>query len=69
MQLPKDINDYLRTRAPELAERILGMYPPFHRVDQPASPLSGQRLRKPFSAQTPAIMGVVKRCHEAGAQR
>lgn len=29
MQLPKDINDYLRARASELAERILRMYPPF----------------------------------------
>ena len=65
MQLPKDINDYLRTRAPELAERILRMYPPLHGVDQPASPLSGQLLRKPFPAQTLAILGVVKRWNEA----
>jgi len=49
MQLPKDINDYPRARAPELAERILRMYPPLCGVDQPASPLSGQLLRKPFS--------------------
>ena len=41
------------------------MYPPLHRVDQPASPLSGQLLRKPFPAQTLAIMGVVKRWNEA----
>src|SRR5437016_8181569 len=65
MQLPKDINDYLRTRAPELAERILRMYPPLHGVDQPASPLSGQLLRKPFPAQTLAMIGVVKRWNEA----
>ena len=65
MQLPKDINDYLRARAPELAERILRMYPPLHGVDQPASPLTRQLLRKPFPAQTLAIMGVVKRWNEA----
>jgi len=41
------------------------MYPPLHRVDQPASPLSGQLLRKPFPAQTLAIMGVVKHWNEA----
>jgi len=28
MQLPKDINEYLRARAPELGERILQTYPP-----------------------------------------
>jgi len=65
MQLPKDINDYLRARAPELAERILRMYPPLHGVDQPASPLTRLLLRKPFPAQTLAIMGVVKRWNEA----
>ena len=65
MQLPKDINDYLRARASELAERILRMYPPLHGVDQPGSPLTGQLLRKPFPAQTLAIMGVVKRWNEA----
>src|SRR5947199_8476004 len=41
------------------------MYPPLHRVDQPAAPLSGQLVRKPFPAQTLAIMGVVKRWNEA----
>src|SRR5690348_15004554 len=65
MQLPKDINDYLRTRASELADRILRMYPPLHGADQPGSPLTGQLLRKPFPAQTLAIMGVVKRWNEA----
>ena len=65
MQLPKDISDYLRARASELAERILHMYPPLHGVDQPASPLTGQLLRKPFPAQTLAMMDVVKRWNEA----
>ncbi len=48
MQLPKDINEYLRARASELAERILQTYPPLHGVDDIASPLIGQLLRKPF---------------------
>lgn len=59
MQLPKDINDYLRSRASELSERILRMYPPLHGVDEPPSPLTGQLLRKPFPAQTLAMIGVV----------
>ncbi|MFI5091990.1 MAG: helicase-related protein [Candidatus Acidiferrales bacterium] len=65
MQLPKDINEYLRARASELAERILRTYPPLHGVDDPASPLVGQLLRRPFPAQTLAMMGVVKRWQEA----
>jgi hypothetical protein len=65
MQLPKDINEYLRTWAPELGERILHTYPPLQGFDDTASPLTAQLLRKPFPAQTLAMMGVVKRWHEA----
>jgi helicase-like protein len=65
MQLPKDINEYLRTWAPELGERILHTYPPLQGFDDTASPLTAQLLRKPFPAQTIAMMGVVKRWHEA----
>ncbi len=65
MQLPKDINGYLRARASELAERILRTYPPLHGVDDPASPLIAQLLRRPFPAQILAMMGVVKRWQEA----
>lgn len=65
MQLPKDINEYLRAWAPELGERILQTYPPLHGFDEAASPLTGQLLRKPFPAQTLALMGVVKRWNEA----
>ena len=65
MQLPKDINEYLRARASELAERILRTYPPLHGVDDPGSPLIDHLLRKPFPAQTLAMMGVVKRWQEA----
>ncbi len=65
MQLPKDINAYLRAWAPELGERILQTYPPLQGFDDAASPRTGQLLRKPFPAQTLAMMGVVKRWNEA----
>src|SRR5258707_15587036 len=65
MQLPKDINEYLRAWAPEHGERILQTYPPLQGFDDVASPLTGQLLRKPFPAQTLAMMGVVKRWPEA----
>jgi hypothetical protein len=65
MQLPKDINEYLRAWAPELSERILQTYPPLHGFDDVTSPLTGQLFRRPFPAQTLAMMGVVKRWNEA----
>jgi hypothetical protein len=65
MQMPKDLNEYLRARSSELADRILRAFPPLHGVDDPASPLIGRLLRKPFPAQTLAMMGVVKRWNEA----
>ena len=65
MPLPKDINEYLRAWAPELGERILQTYPPLQGFDDVASPLTVQLLRKPFPAQTLAMMGVVKRWTEA----
>ena len=68
MPLSKDIDSsgaYLRAWAPELGERILQTYPPLHGFDDAVSPLVGQLLRKPFPAQTLAIMGVVKRWNEA----
>jgi hypothetical protein len=65
MQLPNDINEYLRAWAPELGERILQTYPPLQGFDDAASPLAGQLLRRPFPAQRLAMMGVVKRWNEA----
>jgi len=68
MPLPKDIDSissYLRAWAPELGERILQTYPPLHSFDDAASPLVAHLLRKPFPAQTLAIMGVVKRWNQA----
>jgi hypothetical protein len=65
MHIPKDLNEYLRARSSELADRILRAFPPLHGVDDPASPLIGRLLRKPFPAQALAMMGVVKRWDEA----
>ena len=65
MQLPKDLNEYLRLHAAELAERILCRYPPLHGIKDKESPLICHLLRKPFPAQVLAIMGVVKRWHES----
>lgn len=65
MQLPKNINEYLRAWAPELGERILHTYPPLQGFDDVTSPLTRQLLRKPFPAQTLAMMGVLKRWKEA----
>src|SRR5713226_6101784 len=66
MPLPKDINEYLRAWAPELGERILQTYPPLQDIDDVASPLTGQLLRKPFPAQTLAMMEVAKRLRRGG---
>jgi hypothetical protein len=65
MQLPKDISEYLRANASELAARILRSFPPLQGVDDPKSPLVEQLRRTPFPAQVLAIMGVVKRWSQA----
>jgi hypothetical protein len=67
VQLPNDANEYFRMFADELGERILRSYPPLQAVEDPPAPLVGQLLRRPFPAQTLAIMGVVKRWNEARA--
>jgi hypothetical protein len=59
------IYDYMRAHASLLGERILQEYPGLHQFDDPVSPRIGGLLRKPFPAQTIAIMGLVKRWHEA----
>ena len=67
MQLPKQTDEYLRAFSNELGERILCSYPPLHSVEDEPAALLGHLLRKPFPAQTLAIMGVVKRWNEARA--
>jgi hypothetical protein len=64
--LAASIADYLRN-ADELGDHILKSYPPLHSIDEPPSPLISQLLRKPYPAQTLAIMGLVRRWQKARA--
>jgi Helicase conserved C-terminal domain len=59
------IGSYLRAWSSELGERILQAFPPLQGFDDAPSRQIAQLLRKPFPAQTLAIMGVVKRWNEA----
>jgi hypothetical protein len=55
------IYGYMRTHATLLGERILQEYPALHQFEDPVSPRIQELLRKPFPAQTIAIMGTAKR--------
>src|SRR5882762_5118478 len=59
------IYDYMRANASLLAARILQEYPALHQFDDPISPRIENLLRKPFPAQTIAIMGIAKRWQQA----
>ena len=65
MPVPTDIATYLKAYATELGQRILDLYPPLHRVEDPVSQLLDQLLRKPFNAQKVAVMGCVKKFRES----
>jgi hypothetical protein len=64
---PQTIADYLRERSDEMGTRILESYPPLHSIDDPPSTMIGKLLRKPYPAQTLAIMGLVRRWQQARA--
>jgi hypothetical protein len=55
------IYDYMRTNAALLGERILQEFPALQPFNDPVSPRIHTLLRRPFPAQTIALMGVVKR--------
>lgn len=61
MQQLSTIHEYLRTHAVELGDRILSSYPALHQIEEPPSARLDSLLRRPFPAQTLAIMGLVKR--------
>jgi superfamily II DNA or RNA helicase len=67
LPLLENIADYLRAHAQELGDRILESYPPLYAIDDPVSPLISKLLRKPYPAQTLAIMGLVRRWQQARA--
>ncbi len=55
----------MRANASLLRARILQEYPALHQFRDPVSPRIENLLRKPFPAQTIAIMGLAKRWREA----
>jgi hypothetical protein len=67
VSVPRNLADYLRTFTQELGERIFQSFPPLHAVDDLPSPMIATLLRKPYAAQTLAIMGLVRRWQEARA--
>lgn len=63
--IPKNIGDYLQRFANELGERVVAKYPPLYQPGDPVLPQLGRLRRKPFPAQTLAIMGVCRRLDES----
>src|ERR1700722_17964684 len=59
------IYDYMRANASVLGDRILREYPALYQFGDPASPRIEGLLRRPFPAQTIAIMGLARRWQEA----
>jgi superfamily II DNA or RNA helicase len=59
------IYDYMRAYAKLLGERIVEEYPALHQFDNSVSPRIEGLLRRPFPAQTIALMGVVKRWQQS----
>jgi hypothetical protein len=57
----------LRAHAQALGNRILQSFPPLHAIDDPPASLINKLLRKPYPAQTLAIMGLVRRWQQARA--
>jgi hypothetical protein len=58
------IYDYMRAYSNLLGERILRQYPALHQFEDSVSPRVDELRRKPFPAQTIALMGVAKRWQE-----
>jgi hypothetical protein len=65
MAAPASIGDYLRLYGSALGELVLARFPAMHGPDDPVWPVLKQLKRRPFPAQTMAIMGIVKRWKEA----
>ena len=65
MHAPDCISSYLRLYGSTLGERVLSQFPPLHNPGDPVSHCLHQLKRRPFPAQTLAILGIVKRFQEA----
>ena len=64
---PKYSSGISRSFAAELGERILEMYPPLHKPEDPVSPRMRTLLRRPYPAQQVVAMAIVRRWQEARA--
>jgi hypothetical protein len=58
MPAPTAIDDYLRLYGSTLGELVLGRFPALHGPDDPVWPALKQLKRRPFAAQSMAIMGI-----------
>src|SRR5260370_12169588 len=67
MSIPTTISAYLRAYGNELGEKVLTQFPPLHSPSDPIWPALKQLKRKPFPAQSLAILGIVKRWEESRA--
>jgi hypothetical protein len=64
MPAPATIGDYLRMYGPALGQFVIARFPALHSPDDPVLPALMQFKRRPFPAQSMAIMGIVKRWQE-----
>lgn len=65
MDAPTCIAEYLRLHGPALSEKVLRQFPPLHNPQDEPWPVLARLKRRPFPAQSLAIMGIVKRWEEA----
>jgi hypothetical protein len=68
LPLLETIADHLHAHAQELGDRILESFPPLHAIDDPPLPLISKLLRKPYPAQTLAMIGLVRGWQQARAR-
>lgn len=65
MSIPNNISEYLRAYGKQLSQRVFRQFPALHAPGDPVWPELKQLKRKPFLAQTQAILGIAKRWDEA----
>lgn len=65
MAAPACIADYLRLYGPALGDLVLARFPALHHPDDPVCAALKQMKRRPFPAQSMAVMGIVKLWQEA----
>jgi hypothetical protein len=65
--LPTDTSEYLRRYSDELGARILAQFPALHQPGDQVHPGVARLRRKPFPAQTLAIMGIVRQWERSNA--